>query len=300
MTRRVPLLGEPTGETPLFERIGIVGLGLIGGSLALAARRRWPRSLVIGVDRNDVLERAMVRHATDVAADDLGMLRECDLIVLAAPVRVNTRVLAELASYVPGSALITDVGSTKRAVVDAARALPARLTFVGGHPLAGAARSGIEHASPDIFAGRPWLLTPEGGSDGASLERLAAFATAFGAVPRVLSPAAHDRLMAYLSHLPQLAASAMMHVIGEQIGEEGLTLSGRGLADTTRLASSPAGVWQDICATSADEIGPALDRLIATLQELRSGLTDEETVSRVFESAGAWRARMLASEKSDR
>jgi len=149
-------------------------------------------------------------------------------------------------------------------------------------------------------ADRPWLLTPEGGSDGASLERLAAFATAFGAVPRVLSPAAHDRLMAYLSHLPQLAASAMMHVIGEQIGEEGLTLSGRGLADTTRLASSPAGVWQDICATSADEIGPALDRLIATLQELRSGLTDEETVSRVFESAGAWRARMLASEKSDR
>jgi prephenate dehydrogenase len=292
MARRLTLPGERPDDPPLFGRIGIVGLGLVGGSIALAARRCWPRSLVIGVDRNDVLERAMVRHATDVAADDLGMLRECELVVLAAPVRDNARVLAELADHVPGHAVVTDVGSTKREIVAAARALPARLSFVGGHPLAGAARSGIEHASPDIFAGRPWLLVPGEAGDAAALERVAAFASALGAVPQVTSAAAHDRLMAYLSHLPQLAASAMMHVIGEEVGEEGLALSGRGLADTTRLASSPAHVWQDICATNADEIGPALDRLIAALQELRDGLTDQETVSRAFGSAGTWRARM--------
>jgi prephenate dehydrogenase len=292
MARRVPLVGEPGGDPPPFERIGIVGLGLLGGSLALATRRRWPASLVVGVDRNDVLERATLRHATDVSADDLGMLRECDLIVLAAPVRTNARLLGELAAYVPGRAVVTDVGSTKRETVAAARSLPQRLSFVGGHPLAGAARAGIEHASADLFAGRPWLLTPGDDTDAASLDRLRGFVADLGAHPHLVGPDAHDRLMAYLSHLPQLAASAMMHVIGHAIGTGGLALAGRGLADTTRLASSPAGVWADICASSPDEIGPALDALIVVLRELRDGLTDRDAVARVFESAAAWRAQV--------
>jgi prephenate dehydrogenase len=285
----IPL--TPHGPTPpaIFERIGVVGLGVIGGSIALAARRLWPQSLVIGVDRNDVIEAAMLRHATDVAADDLGMLRDADLIVLAAPVAQNVAVLGRLEAHVPGTAVVTDVGSTKRVIVEAAAGLPPRLAFVGGHPLAGAARSGIAFASADLFQGRPWLLTPAAGSDAAAVEKVSAFARALGAEPRCMPAADHDRVMAFLSHLPQLTASALMGVIGDGIGEEGLALAGRGLTDTTRLASSPATVWADICATNADQIGEALDRLIETLQALRSGLRAPEVIDGVFQAAAAWR-----------
>src|SRR5215210_5916406 len=132
--------GRKPGQPPIFQRVGIVGLGLIGGSIALAARDTWPSALVIGVDRKDVLERAMVRHAIDVAADDAVVLAEADLVILAAPIQQNLEILRGLPDNVTGSAVITDTGSTKRAVVEAAGALPDRFAFIGGHPLGGAAR----------------------------------------------------------------------------------------------------------------------------------------------------------------
>src|SRR5438094_6547913 len=258
-------LNKRPGQTPIFPKVGIVGLGLIGGSIALAASQIWPTSLVIGVDNKDVLETAMRLHAIDVAADDPIVLAEADLIILAAPVRQNIALIAELDDNVRQPALVTDTGSTKRAIVDAARALPPRFTFIGGHPLGGAAKGGLEHARPDLFAGRPWLLTPQDDSGGAAVEKLSAFARALGSEPHVLPPDAHDRLLAFLSHVPQLTATALMHVVGEAVGERGLALAGRGLIDTTRLASSPAEIWRDVAATNADEIGPALDQLIESL-----------------------------------
>src|SRR5580658_6730656 len=122
-------------QPPVFDRIGIVGLGLIGGSIALAARQIWPSSLVIGVDNKNVLETAMRLHAIDVAADDLIVLAEADVVILAAPVRQNLALIAELDEHVHQPSVVTDTGSTKRAIVEAARHLPARFTFVGGHPL---------------------------------------------------------------------------------------------------------------------------------------------------------------------
>jgi prephenate dehydrogenase len=109
------------------------------------------------------------------------------------------------------------------------------------------------------------------------------------AEPRILSVAAHDRLLAYLSHLPQLTASALMQVIGDAVGEDGLALAGRGLLDTTRLASSPSGIWQDIAATNADELRAALDALIAVLQELRADVDAGDRLADVFASANRWR-----------
>jgi prephenate dehydrogenase len=280
------------GQTPIFQKIGIIGLGLVGGSIALAAREIWPASLVIAVDNKDVLETAMRLHAIDVAADDAVVLAEADLIILAAPVRQNLMLLETLDEHVRQPAVITDTGSTKRAIVEAARALPSRLTFIGGHPLGGAAASGLEHARPDLFKGRPWLFTPSGEAGGESLEKLVAFVRALGAEPRILDAAAHDRLLAFLSHLPQLTASALMHVVGDAVGDAGLELAGRGLVDTTRLASSPAEIWRDIANTNADEIRPALDTLIAILQDLRADLTNGERLAEIFEDAGRWRARL--------
>jgi prephenate dehydrogenase len=280
---------RPEGQPPIFEKIGIVGLGLIGGSIALAARELWPSALVIAVDNKDVLEIAMRRHAIDVAADDLIVLAEADLVVLAAPARQNIALLEALDDNVRQPAVITDTSSTKREIVRAARTLPARFTFVGGHPLGGAARGGLEHARSDLFRGRPWLLTPTGDGAGHAIEKLSAFVRAVGAEPRLLGVEAHDRLLAFLSHLPQLTASALMQVVGDAVGHEGLALSGRGLADTTRLASSPADIWKDIAATNADEIGPALDALIAVLQELRRDLADGDHLTEIFATANRWR-----------
>jgi len=275
-------------RTPIFEKIGIVGLGLIGGSIALKSRELWPTALVIAVDNKDVLETAMRLHAIDVAADDLIVLAEADIVILAAPVKQNIALLAELDEHVRQPAVVTDTGSTKREIVAAAADLPPRFTFVGGHPLAGAAHGGLDHARPDLFAGRPWLLTPTP----AASDKLTAFIRALGAEPRIVLPDAHDRMLAFLSHLPQLTASALMQVVGDAVGHDGLALAGRGLADTTRLASSPADIWRDIAASNADQIGPALDALIAVLQDLRADLADGDRLEEVFTDAARWRAAL--------
>lgn len=299
MSRSLPVL-QPRDltPTPLFDRVAIVGLGLVGGSLAMAIRRTWPKCLVIGVDRKDVVEQAMRLHAVDVAADDLVVAAEAHLIVLAAPVRQNISLLAELDAHVPGACLVTDVSSTKADIVAAAAAsLPARFTFLGGHPLAGAARGGIEHARADLFADRPWIFTPTPNVDPSSIETLSAFVTALGARPHVMPPHDHDHVVAFLSHLPQLTVSALMSVVGGAVGEPGLALAGRGLVDTTRLASSPPEVWKDIAVTNASAIGAALDLLIHELQTLRQGLADGSRLDEVFVAAAKWRDALMRSRE---
>ena len=299
--RVLPVIQPQPAATapPPFDKVAIVGLGLIGGSIALAARKQWPSCLVIGVDRKEVLEKAMVLHAIDVAADDPVVMAEADLVILAAPVEQNIDRLADLENHVATPAVVTDVGSTKRTTVEAARQLPSRFTFVGGHPLGGAPRGGIEHARPDLFVKRPWLFTPDGAAVAGVVERLSEFARGLGAEPHVLDPREHDRLLAFVSHLPQLAASALMHVVGNRAEERGLALTGRGLFDATRLASSPPDIWRDICRSNADAIGEALDDFIAELQALREGLDTGAEIDRVFDSAGVWREH-LARLRGDR
>ncbi len=290
---RLPVVQpRDVGKPPVFERVAILGLGLIGGSIALAARHIWPAGLVIAVDTKDVLEQAMVRHAIDVAADEPYVIAEADLVILAAPVRQNIELLGQLAEYVEKPAVVTDVGSTKRAIIEAARRLPVRFTFIGGHPMGGSARGGFEAARPDLFEGRPWIFTPHTDGSGDVLEKLFAFASGLGAVPKTMSAEEHDEVLAFLSHLPQLTASALMEVVGG--GAAGaLPLAGRGLVETTRLAASPADIWQDIAATNADRIRPALDALIARLTELRNGLEEGEAIERIFSEAARWRSRLM-------
>lgn len=280
---------SPDGD---FHRIGIVGVGLIGGSLAFAVRRAFPDATVIGIDRDDVTLVARQLGAIHQGRADVAALADADLVVLCAPVRQNLAVLGRLGESVRGPALVTDVGSTKRATLEAAGALPAALTFVGGHPLAGAARGGLEASRVDLFEGRAWLLTPGPSTPPAAAERLAGFVRALGAIPLVIDPGTHDRILAATSHLPQLTASALMHVVGELVGEAGLRLSGAGLADTTRVAASPASTWSDICTTNADELLPALDRLIEALQSLRGHVAAGESIAPLFESAQRWRSRL--------
>jgi prephenate dehydrogenase len=274
---------------PPFESIAIVGLGLIGGSIALGVRDRWPESRVFGVDSESVIAHALGAGAIERGVDAVGALPDTSLIVLAAPVRQNIDLLRQIKR----SAIATDVGGTKREIVSAARALSPGTTFVGGHPLGGGERGGFAFARPDLFAGRPWIFTPDGDDSSDAVQRLSRFVTGLGARPCILSAEEHDRVMAYVSHLPQLAASALMEAVGAAAGIEGLRMAGRGLVDTTRLASSPADVWRDICLTNADAIGDALDCLIARLTQLRGDLRHGEAIEAIFSAAAKWRAELM-------
>ena len=207
---------------PPFQTISVVGLGLIGGSIALAVRERWPAVRISGVDRKGVLAHALGSGAIDRAADSAAdVVADADLIILAAPVRQNLGLLAEIAQRLPATAIVTDVGGTKRDIVDAAAALSCAGAFVGGHPIGGAEQGGFGFARPDLFRHRPWIFTPVSTTPAATLERLFEFARGVGARPSSMDAAEHDRVMAFLSHLPQLAASALMEVIGSSAGENG-------------------------------------------------------------------------------
>jgi prephenate dehydrogenase len=278
----------------VFSTIGIVGLGLIGGSIAQASRERWPSATVIGVDHADVLDAAMRRQTVHTGGPDLAVLAGAQLVILAAPVRQNLLLLPRLAAHLANGAIVTDTGSTKREIVEAAERLPGSLTFVGGHPLAGAAFGGLEHARPDLFRSRPWLFTPGTRSAPEAVERLMTFSSALGARAGVMTAEEHDRTLAFLSHLPQLVSSALMRVVGEAVGPDALSLAAGGLVDTTRLASSPADIWRDIAASNADHIGPALDALIAVLQSLRGDLRDGTRLDEIFADAARWRERLVS------
>lgn len=273
----------------MFSRIAVVGFGLVGGSVALAVRERFPSARLVAIDRQPVVDLAIRLRAADSGGEALSLANGADLIVLAAPVRQNIAILRDLSRRVPGSALVTDVGSTKRVTVEAAEQLPPRLRFVGGHPLAGAASGGVEAARGDLFRGRPWILTPGAANDPADVDRLSELVSSLGAAPSTMEPQAHDKLMAYLSHLPQLAVSALMQVVGEHAGSEGLAFAGGGLRDTTRLASSPAGTWRDVAATNVDAIRVAIDDLTSALQRLKEDLTVGDELQRVFDAAEQWK-----------
>jgi prephenate dehydrogenase len=283
----------------VFDTIAIVGLGFVGGSIALAARQVWPSALIIGVDEQTIIETAVRMQAIDVGADDLVVAAGAELVILAAPVVENIRLLAEFDGVVQGRAVITDVGGSKRAMDEASAILPERLTFIGGDPLAGGPLRGIGAARPDLFVGRPWILTPGHQADPAGLERLRAFVAALGAEVRTMTSGEHDRLVAYLSHAPQVVINVLMQVVGEQLGEHGLALAGRGLMDATRLAMSPASPWKDVLATNQDLAGQALDGIIDLLSFVRSRLDSGETIEGLFESAAYWRARMPARRPSE-
>jgi prephenate dehydrogenase len=282
-----------SSQEPPFSRIAIAGLGLIGGSIALAVRERWPSVRVLGIDRSAVIAHALGSGAIDRGAGDAADAGEADLVILAAPVRQNVVLLAEMAQRLTAATVVTDVGGTKRDIVAAARGLPLAATFVGGHPIGGAERGGFGFARPDLFKGRPWILTPDAKTPAHAVERLSAFVAGLGARPSTLDADRHDRLMGYVSHLPQLTASALMDVIGSATDADGLALAGRGLVDTTRLASSPPSTWVDICTVNADVLDGALEALIARLTELRADLRQGAVIHRTFDAAARWRAELM-------
>jgi len=252
----------------------VVGPGLIGTSVILAAQRAWPQVDVRVADRGDALE----------------PLASADVVVVSTPVEAIEGILALLAPLAGPRTLVLDTGSTKRGVMAAARAagLP---RFVGGHPMAGGT-AGAEGADAGLFDGRPWFLM--GGSADAAAEARA-FVTALGARPIAIDDQGerHDRVMAAVSHLPQVTSSALMVVAERAVSADELAWAGAGLRDTTRLASSRAEVWQGILATNTDLVAPLLKQLAADLAALADSLDDPAAVGELFDAAVRAKASCL-------
>jgi prephenate dehydrogenase len=263
-----------------FKRVAILGTGLIGGSFGLALRKLRPRPRVVGCDKPEVLARARVRGAIDIAEPDLARaVHGADLVFVALPVGAVLEHLPEIASAAAPGALVTDTASSKRAICEqAAACFTGRALFLGGHPMAGKEISGISAAEPGLFDGARYALIRSAADSPAENReadpRVGAFVALLGklgAQPLWLDAASHDRAAAFVSHLPQLLSVALAGVVREQTDQTGLPLilAGRGLRESLRLAGSPYALWRDIVLTNSDNIDRALDRMSQAIENLR-------------------------------
>ena len=242
------------------RRAGVVGTGLVGGSIGMALRARgWH---VTGADRDAVrAARALELGALDAVGTD----PDAEITFLATPVQAVPAAAADALAGTTG--VVTDVGSVKASIVEAV----ASPRFVGGHPMAGSEQEGVDGADPDLFTGAVWVLTPTADTDDDAYALVRSVVSELGAEVVALPPAHHDALVAVVSHVPHLTAASLMHLADEAATEHRalLRLAAGGFRDMTRIAAGHPGIWPDICAENRDAIVQVLDGLIAALQSVR-------------------------------
>jgi prephenate dehydrogenase len=265
----------------LYERLAIVGLGLIGGSVGLAARKRGLAGEVVGYSRSENSRQGAVAcGAVEQATDDLlAAVRGADLVYVSTPVATVAGILEQIAPVLDIGCTVTDAGSVKTAICrEGGRFLPA--SFIGGHPMAGSEKSGVQAATAELFVDRPYILTPQD-ADEELLGRLLEFVRALGAHPRLASPDEHDRLVAFTSHLPHLWASALALGLS-RVGETSRELAGfagGGLRDSTRIAGSSPELWKDIFLSNQAQVIAACAQAEAALADLRQALQQDDVAA---------------------
>lgn len=266
-------------------RAAIVGTGLVGGSIGLALRRQGWR--VSGADQDP----AVAQQALALGAlDQVGTDPAADITFVATPVRAAAE--AALLALATGSGVVTDVGGVKTSVVDAVD----DPRFVGGHPMAGSEQLGVQGANAELFQGAVWVLTPVASTDPEAYARVRSVVSSFGAEALALAPDRHDALVAVVSHVPHLAAAALMRLADERSAEHAalLRLAAGGFRDMTRIASGSPAIWPDICEENSDAIVAVLDRLVAELTHLRNAVehADRPELLAVLERAQAARRNL--------
>jgi cyclohexadieny/prephenate dehydrogenase len=274
------------------EKLVIVGVGLLGGSVARAALERGVAREVVGLGRNaeklSAAQKAgtITKYATDAAT----ACRDTDLVVVCTPVDRIAADVVEVAAACNRPTLITDAGSTKGNIIAALPAkLPLGCRFVGSHPLAGSEKTGAEHAKADLFVGRMVILTPTTDSDAADVDRLESFWKGLGACVSRMDVESHDRTLAATSHVPHVVAAALALATDPGC----LQHTAGGWLDCTRIAAADAALWQAIFAANRSHILKALDGFEKTLATLREAIAadDAEEVQRILGDAKAIRAR---------
>ncbi len=275
-----------------IRQITIFGVGLIGGSFSLALRRQGYTGRIVGCDRQAVLDRALVRAVIDEGfSHPFEATRGSQVIVLATPVLGIIDLIHRLGPTLPQKTLLTDVGSTKVGVLEQAKAVFGKSTggrFLAGHPMAGKEQSGLEFADADLFQQAPWFVTPVRGQkiyEGLSGEFLD-WVDRIGARIASLDANEHDRLCAWISHLPQMMSTALAATLVDEYGSEAplLEAGGRALREMTRTSSSPYSVWRDIALTNKKHLQGAISKLEQRLAHIRENL-DTRELAMEFERA---------------
>ncbi len=255
----------------LFRKVTIVGVGLIGGSLGLAIKKHSLAREVVGFTQShSSLVYALNHGVIDHGFSDMkSAFNNADLVILATPVRTIMKLLPQIARLVRRRSIITDVGSTKASIVDAAeRNLSDYAFFVGGHPLAGSEKKGANYANADLFQNSVCILTPTDKTNRMAREKMKYFWTRLGAQVKIFTPQEHDQVLAFISHLPHLTAYALI----DSIPVESLGYASQGLKDTTRIAASNPQLWTDICLTNHKLIVDSIDQYVKNLSVLRKAI----------------------------
>jgi prephenate dehydrogenase len=282
--------------------VAVLGVGLIGGSIGLATRRR-AGAHVCGYDPDErVLERALELGAVDrVAGDVAEAVRDAEVVFVATPVGALAETVRLALQSAPADAVVTDVGSTKRVLADAGT--DERL--IGGHPLAGAETAGVEHAREDLFEGAVWYLTPAMGSTaGVLYERLHRLLTAIGARPTAIDADSHDRLLASVSHLPHVLANLLVAQAAGTLGEAApgrLPAVGPSFRDATRVAGANSAIWSDIFISNRDALIAAIDEFAGRMAEAREKIAagDAAAIAAWIDSARDEHGRLLGAGGGD-
>jgi prephenate dehydrogenase len=280
-----------------IRQITIIGTGLIGGSLGLALRKKKFAGRIIGCDREGTLERARMRGAIDSGTANPGdAIHGSQVVVLAIPVLAIVDLIERIGAVLPAKALLTDVGSTKTAVVERAMKVfgkSAGKRFLAGHPMAGKEMSGVDYADADLFQKAVWFLTPlpgqnllgQNSNDGLFAE-FAGWIDAIGARIAMLPAEEHDRLCAWISHVPQMISTALAAALVEEFGDEAplLPAGGRALQEMTRISASPYSMWRDIAISNKTNLEQALWKVEQRLAHIRENLATRQ-LAEEFEQA---------------
>jgi prephenate dehydrogenase len=287
-----------------IRQITIIGTGLIGGSIALALKRHKFTGRIIGCDREPVLKRAAAAGVIDASQDRPSQaIQGSQIVVLATPVLSIIDLIDRLGPALPAGTLLTDVGSTKADIASRARAVFGKnvaARFLAGHPMAGKEQSGVEFADPDLFQGATWFVTPVAGQkiyEGRSGEYLEWLAKIGGHIAAI-DAEEHDKLCAWISHLPQMVSTALAASLVEEYGAEAplVEAGGRALREMTRISSSPYSWWRDVAYTNKRNLEDALGKLEQHLAHIRDNLDTRELAAE-FERAHQLRKVRLKPEK---
>jgi prephenate dehydrogenase len=282
----------------------IVGVGLIGGSLARVARERGLVSRIVGLGRGlENLEKALELGVIDAMETDWARgMADADLVVLAAPVEGIVQLLPKVGDLCREDTVVTDVGSVKGLIVrEAERTLPNPKRFVGGHPIAGTENSGVEASFASLFTNRKTILTPADGTDPEALDRVRRLWDGAGSEVITMDVQNHDRVMGFVSHLPHIVAYSLVHTIYNEDQQEGglARFSAGGFLDFTRIASSHPEMWRDICVMNREALLEAVEAYARTLDRFKAMISagDGKGLEEHFDQCRRTRAELLEMKK---
>jgi len=281
---------------PHFNQTSIIGVGIMGSSLALAFKKYNLSKKIVGVSSDRTIKKALelkiINEGFTYADIDKGV-KGSSLIILCSPINVIIEHIKILSNKADEGAVITDVGSTKVKINEtASRFLPRDIYFVGGHPMAGSEQSGVDSADPNIFVNRAYMLIPGSNTPDELTGKLKDIIITIGSVPYILDAETHDKIVAAVSHLPQMLSVALINTVGsfDSDSDDYFRLTGGGFYDMTRIASSPFKIWKDICETNTHNIQNAISVYIEKLEEIKESIGNKK-LERIFKESNQLREK---------